>query len=106
MSRLILQVTLTPSEVLVPVFNFSDARFPFRTPGGPFSSLSVAKANVFVSNSQTVSPVREPSDPTGYYNPERCARASFQFFQCPFPFPDPRWAVFEPECWKSPRFRF
>ena len=75
--RLILHVTLTPSEVLVPVSNSSDARFPFRNPGGPFSSLSVGKADVFASNSLTVSPICEPSDPIGYSTPERSARAGF-----------------------------
>ena len=162
-SHLILQVSLPPSEVLVPVSNFSGARFPFRTPGGPFSSLSVRKDHVFDSNSRTVSSICEPSDPTGYPNPDRSARAvsdfsdarfpfrtpgglfsslsvgkahvfasnsltggpifelsfptgyctpehsahdGFRFFRCPFPIPNPERAVFEPKCWNRPRSRF
>ena len=101
-----LQVALAPSEVLVPVFDFSDARFPFRIPGGPFSSFSVGKAHVLASSSLTGGPIFEPSDPTGYSTPERSARAGFQFFWCPFPVPDPWRAVFETVCWKIPRFRF
>ena len=103
---MILPVTLTLTEVLVPVSDISDARFPFRTHGGPFSSLSVGKAHVLASNSLTVSRICEPSDPTGYSTLERSARASFEFFWCPFPVPDPWRAVFEPVCWKRPHFRF
>ena len=67
---MILQVTLPASEVLVPVCNFSGACFPFQTPGGPFSSLSVGKELVFASNSLPASPICEQSDPTGYSIPE------------------------------------
>ena len=77
---MILPVTLTLTEVLVPVSDISDARFPFRTHGGPFSSLSVGKAHVFASNSLTGSPIFEPSDPTGYSTPERSAHDGFRFF--------------------------
>ena len=80
MSRRILQVTLTLSEVLVPVSDFSEARFLFRTPGGPFLGLSVGKDHVFTSNSLTGSPICEPSDPTGYSTPERSAHDGFRFF--------------------------
>ena len=76
-SRLVLQVTLPPTEVLVPVSIFSGARFPFRTPGGPFSSPCVRKEHVFASNSLTGSPIFEPSDTTGNSTPERSARAGF-----------------------------
>ena len=80
MSRRILQVTLTLSEVLVLVSEFSEAHFPFRTPGGPFLSLSVGKDHVFTSNSLTGSPICEPSDPTGYSTTERSGRAGFHIF--------------------------
>ena len=96
----------TPEQSALPVSDFFEARFPFRTPGGPFSSLSVAKDYVFASISLTGSPICEPSDPTGYSIPERSARAGFQFFRCQFPVPDPRRAVFKPKCWKRLRFRF
>ena len=77
MFRQFLQVTLPPSEVLMPVSDFLDARFPFWTPGGPFSSLSIGKDHVFASNSLTGSPICEPSNPTGYSILEQSARAGF-----------------------------
>ncbi|KAJ8614997.1 hypothetical protein MRB53_013042 [Persea americana] len=42
------------SEVAAPVLEFSDRRFPFRTPGGPIWGLSVGKAYLFAPNSITV----------------------------------------------------
>ena len=77
MSRQILQVSLPPSEVLVPVSDFSDARFPFRTPGGPFSSLSVGKGYVFAYNSLTGSPIWELLVLASHSHLERGARAIF-----------------------------
>ena len=77
MSRQILQVTLPPTGLIVPVSNFSDARFPFRTPGGPFWSLSVGKDYVFASNSLTGSPICKPLDAIGYSTLEQSARAGF-----------------------------
>ena len=77
MSRQILQVTLPPNGLLVPVSDFSYARFLFRSPDGPFWSLSVGKDYVFASNNLTRSPICEPSDPTGYSTPDRIDRAGF-----------------------------
>ncbi|XXG77963.1 hypothetical protein AAC387_Pa08g2007 [Persea americana] len=65
-SRQFLQVTLISSDVAVPVSEFSGRRFPFRTTGGPFSSLSIGKASHFAPNSLTVSLICEQSVPTGY----------------------------------------
>ncbi|XXG69308.1 hypothetical protein AAC387_Pa06g2210 [Persea americana] len=100
-----LQVTLISSKLAVPVSEFSGRRFPFRTPGGPFWSLSVVKECVFAPNSLTVSPVCEPSVPAGYSHLERTGRAGFGIFRSPVPVPDPRRAVLEPKCWKRVRFR-
>ena len=105
-SRLILQVTPPPSEVLMMVSDFSDAIFLLRTPGAQFSSLSVGKAHVLASNSLTGSPICEPSVHIGYSTLERSARAGSRFFRSPFPVSDPRQAVFEPNCWKRVHFRF
>ena len=46
--RQFLKVSLPSSKVLVPVSGFSGDRFPFRTPGGPFDSLSVGKTHVLL----------------------------------------------------------
>ena len=105
MSRQFLQVTLITSELSVPVSDFSGRRSPFRTPGGPFRSLSVGKESVFAPNSLTASPICEPSVPAGYSHPERTGRAGFGIFRSPVPVPDPRRAVSEPKCWKRARFR-
>ncbi|XXG88119.1 hypothetical protein AAC387_Pa12g0373 [Persea americana] len=88
----------------MPVLDFSSRRFQLRTPGGPFSSLSVGKASVFAPNSLTESLICEPSVPTGYSTLERSDRAGFVFFWSPVPVPDPRRAVFEPKCRKSVPF--
>ena len=89
----------------MPVSEFSGRRFPFRTPGKPFWSLSVGKQSLFAPNSLTVSPICEPSVPTGYSHLERTGRASFGIFRSPVPIPDPRRAVLEPKCRKSVAFR-
>ncbi|KAJ8615001.1 hypothetical protein MRB53_013046 [Persea americana] len=99
-----LQVTLTSSEVTAPVLEFSDRRFPFRSPGGAFWGLSVGKAYLFAPNSLTVSPIREPSVPTGYSHLERSGRAGFGIFRSPVPDPDPWRAVLKPKCQKSVPF--
>ena len=58
-------------------FYFSGGRFPFQTPGGPFSSLSVGKSYVFASNSLNGIPICELSVPTGYSTLEGNGRAGF-----------------------------
>ncbi|KAJ8615005.1 hypothetical protein MRB53_013050 [Persea americana] len=100
-----LQLTLISSEVAVPVSEFSGRRFPFRTLGKPIWSLSVGKESLFAPNSLTVSPICEPSVPTGYSHLERSGRASFGIFRSPVPVPDPRRAVLEPKCRKRVPFR-
>ena len=87
------------------VSEFSGRRFPFRTPGGPFWSLSVGKESFFAPNSLTVSPICEPSVPTGYSHLERTGRAGFGIFRSPVPVPDPRRAVLEPKCRRRVPFR-
>ncbi|KAJ8615003.1 hypothetical protein MRB53_013048 [Persea americana] len=69
------------SEVAAPVLEFSDRRFPFRTPGGPIWGLSVGKAYIFAPNSITMSPICEPPVPTGYSHLERSGRAGFKIFR-------------------------
>ncbi|KAJ8615004.1 hypothetical protein MRB53_013049 [Persea americana] len=100
-----LQVTLISREVTVPVSEFSGRRFPFRTPGGPFWSLSVGKASLFTPSSLTVSPICEPSVPTAYSHLERSGRAGFGIFRSPVPVPDPRQANLEPMCRRRVPFR-
>ena len=104
MSHQFLQLTLISSEVFVPVSEFSGGRFPFRTPGGPFWSLSVGKESLLAPNSLTASPICEPSVPTGYSHLMRTGRAGFGIFRSPVPVPDPRRAVLEPKCWKRVPF--
>ena len=99
-----LQVTLISSELAVPVSEFSGRRFPFRTPGGPFWRLSVGKEFPLAPNSLTVSPICEPSVPTGYSHLDRTGRAGFGIFRSPVPLPDPWRAVFEPKCRKNVPF--
>ncbi|KAJ8614992.1 hypothetical protein MRB53_013037 [Persea americana] len=99
------QVTLISNEVAVPAFYFSGRQFPFRTPGGPFWSVSVGKASLFTPNSLTVSPICEPSVSTGYSRLERSDRAGFGIFRSPVPDPDPRRPVLEPKCRKGVPFR-
>ena len=89
----------------MPVSEFSGPRYPFRTPGGPFWSLSVGKESLLATNSLTVIPICEPSVPTGYSHLERSDRAGFGIFRSPVPIPDPRRAVLEHKCWKSVPFR-
>jgi hypothetical protein len=104
-NRQFLQITLASREELVPVSNFSGGRLSFRTPGGLFSSQSVEncrflllilKLEVLFANRQfqqltlTSSEVDVPV---------------FDFSGGPFPIPKPRWAVFEPKCWKIVDFR-
>ncbi|KAJ8614994.1 hypothetical protein MRB53_013039 [Persea americana] len=98
-------VTLISNEVAVPAFYFSGRQFPFRTPGGPFWSVSVGKASLFTPNSLTVSPICEPSVSTGYSRLERSDRAGFGIFRSPVPDPDPRRPVLEPKCRKGVPFR-
>ena len=105
MSRQFLHFTLISSELAVPVSEFSGPRFPFRTPGGPFWSLSVGKESIFAPNSLTVSPICEPSVPTGYSHLERSGCAGFPIFRSPVPVPDRRRAVLEPKCRKRVTFR-
>ena len=93
------------SEVAAPVFEFSDCRFPFRTPGGPYWGLSFGKAYLFAPNSLTLSPIFEPSVPTGYTHLERSGRVGFRFFRSAVPGPAPRRAVLEPKCRKRVPFR-
>ncbi|XXG88362.1 hypothetical protein AAC387_Pa12g0578 [Persea americana] len=88
----------------MPVSDFSGLRFPLRTPGGSFFSLRVGKASISTPNSLTGSPTCELSVPTGYSTLDRSARAGFGFFRSPIPIPDPRRAVFEPNCQKSVHF--
>ena len=104
MSRQFLQVTLISSEVTVPVSEFSGRRFPFRTPGGPFWSLSVGEESLFAPNSLTVCLILEASVRTAYSHLERSGRAGFGIFRPPDPVPDPRRAVLEPICRKSVPF--
>ncbi|KAJ8614996.1 hypothetical protein MRB53_013041 [Persea americana] len=99
------QVTLISNEVAVPAFYFSGRQFQFRTPGGPFWSVSVGKASLFTPNSLTVSPICEPSVSTGYSRLERSDRAGFEIFRSPVPDPDPRRPVLEPKCRKGVPFR-
>ncbi|KAJ8614998.1 hypothetical protein MRB53_013043 [Persea americana] len=88
------------SEVAAPVLEFSDRRFPFRTPGGPIWGLSVGKAYLFAPNSITVSPICEPPVTTSYSHLERSSRTGVGIFRSPVPDPDPRRAVLEPKCRK------
>ncbi|XXG88364.1 hypothetical protein AAC387_Pa12g0580 [Persea americana] len=88
----------------MPVSDFFSLRLPFQTPGGPFSSLSVSKASISAPNSLTGSPICEPSVPIGYTTLDRSARAGFVFLRSPVPVPDPRRAVFMPNCRKSVDF--
>ena len=104
MSRQFLHFTLISSELAVPVSEFSSPRFPFRTLGGPFWSLSVGKESLFASNTPTVSLIYEPSVPTFYSHLERTGRAGFGIFRSPLPVRDPRRAVLEPKCWKRVPF--
>ena len=85
------------------VSDFSNRRFPFRTPGGPFSSLTVRKASISSPNSLTGSPIYEPSVPICYSTLDRSACAGFGFFRSSVPVPDPWRAVFELKCRKKCR---
>ena len=73
----------------MPVSEFSGPRFPFRTPGGPFSSLTVGKASISSPNSLTGSPICEPSVPTRFSTLEHSVCAGFGFFQSPHIYPLP-----------------
>ena len=105
MSHQFLQLTLISSEVFVPVSEFFGGRFPFRTAGVPFWSLSVGKASLFAPNSLTVTLICEPSVPTGYSHLERSGRADFRIFRSPVPVLVPRQAVLEPKCRRRVPFR-
>ena len=83
-----------------PGFRFFPRRFPFRTPGGPFYSLSLGTTYVFARNSLTGSPICVPSFPTSHSTLELSARTGFGFFPPPFPISDNRRAVLEPKCRK------
>ena len=89
----------------MPGSEFSGRRFPFRTHGGPFWSLSVGEESLFAANSLTVCLIWEPSFHTAYSHLERSARACFRIFRPPVPVPDRRRAVLEPKCRKSVPFR-
>ncbi|KAJ8615006.1 hypothetical protein MRB53_013051 [Persea americana] len=73
----------------MPVSEFSGCRFRFRTPRGPFWSLSVGKASLFAPNSLTVTPNCEPFVPTGYSHLERRGHAVSEFSGSRFPFRTP-----------------
>ena len=73
-------------------------------PAGSFRS-KVSENPIFRCNSLTVSPICEPSAPKSYSTPRGRARAGFEILAQPFPVPDPRRAVFEPNCSKIPFFR-
>ena len=105
MSRQFLQLTLISSEVFVPISEFSGSRFPFRTPGGPFWSLSVGEESLFAPNSLTVCLIWEPSVPTAYSHLKRSGHARFGIFRSLVPVPDRRRDVLEPKCRKSVPFR-
>ena len=105
MSHQFLQLTLISSEVAVPVSEFSGSRFPFRTHGGPFWSLSVGEESLFAPNSLTVCLISEPFVRTAYSHLERSSRAGVGILGTPVLYPDRRRAVLEPKCWKRVRFR-
>ncbi|KAJ8615002.1 hypothetical protein MRB53_013047 [Persea americana] len=86
------------------VSEFSGSRFPIRTAGGLFWSLSVGKAYVFEPNSLTVSAICEPSVRTGYSHLERSSRAGVGILGTPVLDPDRRRAVLESKCRKSVPF--
>ena len=98
-------MTLPSSELLVLISYFSGVRLTFRTPDGPFSSLSVGKSDIFGRYYLTGSLNCEPSVPTSQSTLERATRLDFGFFRGRVHVLDPRRAVFEPKCWKIGRFR-
>ena len=63
------------------------------------------KANISAQNSLTGGPICKPSIPIGYSTLKRSARAGFGFFRSSVPLPNPRRAVFEPNCRKTIDFR-
>ena len=84
-------------------FGFSLFRFHFRTPEGRFRP-KVFEKPIFWCDSLTESPIFEPSAPTAYSTLGGSARVGFGFFPLPFPFSEPRRAVFEPKCSKNSCF--
>ncbi|KAJ8614990.1 hypothetical protein MRB53_013035 [Persea americana] len=88
-------LTLISNEVAVPVSEFFGRRFPIRTPGGPFWSLSVGKECLFAPNSLTVSPFCKPLVPTGYTHVES------EFSGRRFPFRTPGGPFWNPSVGKE-----
>ena len=78
--------------------------FPILEPPAGRFRAKVSEYPTFWCNSLTGSPNCEPSVPTSYFTPMGSAHASFGFFPLPFPFSEPRRAVFEPKCSKNSCF--
>ena len=73
MNRRFLQVILPPWEVLLSVSEFWRSRFPFRTPGGPFSSQIVRKSHFSVLLSNRLSELQTVSSFKLFYPKEKCS---------------------------------